>query len=588
MGKLFLSLTYFGMSPAWALNFMSTIFGTLTALLLLLTVTQITKEKWLGVLAGGMFAFSPIVWRYAITSEVFAINNFFASAIFYFFFLYLDRRSKQFNLSDFEDKTKIKKEPKSALAATIAFIFGLGLSNHHSVLFTGIPVIAFLIWDNRKNQVNLLKLFCFFALGLTPYLYLFWAGSRNLVTSWGQTNTLAGFLTHILRTEYGTFRLTPYQFDHTYWGDLGKVFYDLVFNELIIVGAVLAGIGIASYRLKLGKKTSVIFSQLCVLSSVSYFLVFFVFNQMPVDLPLKFGVHLRFLQLFLIPISILMGLGANKLFSVIKLNNLQKTNRIGIAFCILLVSLQVALHYQMENQHDNYSSYRYAKAHLKSLPVNAILLLSGDGAYYPINYLQACENFRTDVSVIPRGLMRGPWMPRHIREKFGHITLPNEVNEDFSLKDFLDANYKKFALYIAGYDSAENNQWENTYMTWPTGFTNLIIKRTDSKLNRIQLLKTSNEILGNLDFSDLVRFPRESWENIYFRTFKENYSHLGMFLAVLAKDDPTHASFYLDLASYYFKEYFTNNPFPAPLAYKQQELIRGERKRALNINALSN
>ncbi len=44
-------------------------------------------------------------------------------------------------------------------------------------------------------------------LGLSPYLFQPWSASRAPIGSWGDQRTLAGFLKHLLRQEYGTFRL---------------------------------------------------------------------------------------------------------------------------------------------------------------------------------------------------------------------------------------------------------------------------------------------------------------------------------------------------------------------------------------------
>jgi len=48
---------------------------------------------------------------------------------------------------------------------------------------------------------------CFVA-GFLPYVYLPVSSSRNAARwSWGDQTSLSGFLTHLLRTEYGTFSL---------------------------------------------------------------------------------------------------------------------------------------------------------------------------------------------------------------------------------------------------------------------------------------------------------------------------------------------------------------------------------------------
>jgi hypothetical protein len=46
-------------------------------------------------------------------------------------------------------------------------------------------------------------------LSLSPYLYLYIAGSNPTKGSWGNTGSLGGLFTHILRQEYGTLKLSP-------------------------------------------------------------------------------------------------------------------------------------------------------------------------------------------------------------------------------------------------------------------------------------------------------------------------------------------------------------------------------------------
>ena len=52
------------------------------------------------------------------------------------------------------------------------------------------------------------KLCVCFAAGLTPYLYLPLSAHANVARwTWGDQRTLQGFITHLLREEYGTFQL---------------------------------------------------------------------------------------------------------------------------------------------------------------------------------------------------------------------------------------------------------------------------------------------------------------------------------------------------------------------------------------------
>ncbi len=51
----------------------------------------------------------------------------------------------------------------------------------------------------------------------------------------------------------------------------------------------------------------------------------------------------------------------------------------------------------------------YTRNMLRSCQPNAILFTGGDADSWPTWYLQFCENYRTDVTVIPTGLLTRPW-----------------------------------------------------------------------------------------------------------------------------------------------------------------------------------
>ena len=85
---------------AWRLNFMSAILTSLSAVFIFLMIQNMKKMLWrhredcwvaaeyssfpwfLGsIVASLMYSFCPLIWTYAVTAEVFALNNFFASYI---------------------------------------------------------------------------------------------------------------------------------------------------------------------------------------------------------------------------------------------------------------------------------------------------------------------------------------------------------------------------------------------------------------------------------------------------------------------------------------------------------------------------
>jgi hypothetical protein len=73
------------------------------------------------------------------------------------------------------------------------------------------PWILWILWRG-KYQFTMKQVFSFgffFLLGLLPYLNTMYVAQNPTKGSWGDTSTLSGLIRHILRTEYGTFKLSP-------------------------------------------------------------------------------------------------------------------------------------------------------------------------------------------------------------------------------------------------------------------------------------------------------------------------------------------------------------------------------------------
>lgn len=79
------------------------------------------------LLAAGGFAFSPLVWHYAIQAEVFALNNLLAATL-----LYLTARYAR------------RADDTTAFAG--AFVIGLGVSNQHTVVFYAVPCVVYVLY----------------------------------------------------------------------------------------------------------------------------------------------------------------------------------------------------------------------------------------------------------------------------------------------------------------------------------------------------------------------------------------------------------------------------------------------------------
>ena len=242
-----------------------------------------------------MFAFTPLVWEYSISAEVFALNNAICAVIVYLcchtVVLLKELRVRGAALQSKEDNAmKLSQSGGNNTAASTTSIStsagnfandaltrlkwscwlgglccGCALANQHSslllVAFVA-PCILITAWVHQPSTllpVVLLRSGAGFLLGFSSYCYLPWASSHPTRGSWGSLRDTAGLLKHVLRAEYGTFRLGMIQGSETgaqrvliYLQHASQESMHLLF-PLLLLGAVLA---LGLHLLRPGEKSS--------------------------------------------------------------------------------------------------------------------------------------------------------------------------------------------------------------------------------------------------------------------------------------------------------------------------------------------
>ncbi len=211
-------------NPAWGVGFCSAFFGALACGLLSLVVSrsgadilrtmkrttdilgQSTESLicWItGVTGGLLFAFSPVLWSQSTIVEVYSMNAFFLMIVLVLVYMWMCRPH--------DDR----------LMYGIAFLFGLGLTNHQSLLFLGLALFtAYLsitieelkavakkgdvLFRQRlgKEAVRLLISVALVFLGISFYAYMPFSSEQNPPMNWGYPRTTEGFKHAISRGQY--------------------------------------------------------------------------------------------------------------------------------------------------------------------------------------------------------------------------------------------------------------------------------------------------------------------------------------------------------------------------------------------------
>jgi tetratricopeptide (TPR) repeat protein len=90
--------------------------------------------------------------------------------------------------------------------------------------------------------------------------------------------------------------------------------------------------------------------------------------------------------------------------------------------------LRTSLRKMVETRFLTDAALSFGRWLLRTLPENAILITNGDMDTYPAMAVQEAEGFRTDVTVVERGLLNLPWGLRFVRDD-GGVPLPYQDSE---------------------------------------------------------------------------------------------------------------------------------------------------------------
>ena len=573
------------------------------------------------IVAMGLFSFSPLIWQYAVTAEVFPLNTFLSSLILYLVLLF-------------------SKSGKFQYAIFGAFICGFSLCNQHTIILYEAPLILWMFILLRslimKNPMVLIYLGLSFTAGLLPYLYLplsaiLYPESKG--GSWGDTSSFEGFLHHFLRRDYGTFQL--------FSGATGKsaegfstrtmaYLNDITYTQGLYIAPILACFGILCWRRHFfsnsvkytAKKTSknaksksknltIEFGDSFILlneanmtpyvilfTQLFYFAVFHNLANLPLGDKLLFGVHQRFWMQPNVLLFIWCGIGFNEIVRIVyhfcsflfnndsasflsmlksmcmpknfdeyslrkrKLNKLFQNSICGIAIflALLIVLLQYQKWHSISDQSTAYYFRDYAKAILDPLPKKSIVLINYDMQWTALRYMTQCEGYRNDITLINLSMMTYAWFSTK-RNSFPklkfpgtHLAAPNSVlvlkgdekgDKAFTLRQFLDSNIKKHAIFLGGKLTHDDMTLSQQYDHVPTGLLTRFVPMNQAPNGTIYNAVTHTnwqKVSKSLSrLPDIEKYSEETWEWTIGRDFKDRVGDTAAYMLssaiVSAKDD---------------------------------------------------
>ncbi len=360
-----------------------------------------TKKYIASIFSGLVLAFSKTFWFQSTSVEVYSLHLFLiCSIIFVLIKAYLQK----------EEEQKIPGTYWFILAAVLA----LGFSNHMTTLLI-LPALAFLFFNKlgiNKNSVK--KVFWMIAVFLPIlillYSYLPIRASQQPELNWGNPIDLERILRHISGKQYQVWLFSSMEAAKKQFG----YFFSTLTSEFnVTIVPIVIGV-FAAYFLN---KKIFVFWIIVFASTVLYSI-----NYDIVDIDSYF-------LLAYISLSFFAAIGLLKIYSWLKFNNHKEISAIILSLVFILVT--AFFNFKKVDQSKTEIFEDYTKSLINSMDKKSMVLsYQWDFFISASYYFQHVENFRRDVIVIDKELLRRSWYFNQLERNFPGIFsgLTNEVN----------------------------------------------------------------------------------------------------------------------------------------------------------------
>lgn len=369
-----------------------------------------------------------------------------------------------------------------------SFFLALSFSNHMTTLFI-LPGIAYFYFQKHKISSASVKkiglmLAVFFPVLVLIYSYIPIRASFNPVMNWGNATNMEKLLRHISGKQYQVWLFTSFgsaekQFSHfidILLGNYsGSVFDFGEFNVTLII--IIAGVAAAFKYARKFWYFLIITFLFTILYSINYDIV---------------DIDTYFLLAF-ISLAYFSVFGILWMFRTLKFEKFSYLP--SAAIISVLIVIQCFINFKETNVKDVYVFEDYTKEILNSVDTNSIILsYQWDYFVSQAYYFQNVENYRKDVAIIDKEILRRSWYFNQLERNhpglisriqptvdgFLKALVPFERSEDFDsnlletyyrkiLTELVSSNIENKSVYI-GTELVEN-EMKNGSFSLPEGYT---------------------------------------------------------------------------------------------------------------------
>lgn len=392
-------------SPAYAMNFLSAVFGALTWTLVAGWLYDIQRHHGLEALpAAGVAvaaaltgAAGSIAWSQAVIAENTTLHTAFIAALVW---------------SAWRLGTGRRLEDRELLPRMLAwaFLYGLSATNHPAGVFL-FP--AFAAWFLATQGPRLLRphwvagMLVGVAAGLLPCGYLYLASRANPPLDWGNPETWPNFLWVVSAQQYQGDALARPTLGQWLGGAGGLTL--AIGREWTVLGA---GVLLAGWARLARRDGALALWPLPVLA---------VFTYLSAN-PAYIGAYLVPAFVFLMPV---LAAGLVAAWALARAHLHVRYPALAAAgLAVVLPGTVLAAHWRANDLHRDDLAKRYGEHVLGALPQHSILVTESANLHFVALYLTLCEHYREDVVVITANGLTRPGYLETLQARFPDVSWP--------------------------------------------------------------------------------------------------------------------------------------------------------------------
>jgi tetratricopeptide (TPR) repeat protein len=364
---------------ALRINMMSALFASLAAVLVFFLARELFLKMFpdgrlvvpaVALVTALIFSFSETMWSQAVQAEVYTLHAFLVAALILIMVLW-------------------RRTADGRLAYLWAFLWGLSLGNHTSVIILLGPALYMALFRGRRQGLkrHLPGMVLFFMMGISLYLYLPLRSAANPPHDWGNPETLGRLWDHVSARQYRRFFLFAFPLD--VWHNLGHYVgllidqFGVLLFGLSLIGAMLQGAkwrGLFVLFLLIGLSNVVLSASYDIQDIEAYYLPSYLIFSLWLGLALSQG--LRWL---------------------LSRHRSKAIGFVAAAVLVALAAIPLVANFSRASQRGRTIAREYGLNILSSVEPGAVLLTASDNESFPILYLHDVEGVRSDISVFDLG-----------------------------------------------------------------------------------------------------------------------------------------------------------------------------------------